>query len=152
MIQFVIDNFYVIAGGILSIAFGGYVAYRNYKKNRFAEASTKFRNKVLVTLEGIYPEVFSYLYLDTNKLNNRTRQSAPIVVTAATEFLYHLPFYRKHGFRRALKYYTDTIQQTDWADQSRFELYNKMPRLTDVSPRDKFKHSVDNLLSYAKEK
>jgi hypothetical protein len=137
----------------LTIAFTGYVAYRNYRKNRFAEASIQFRKKVLITLEGIYPEVFPYLYLDTNKFNNRTRQSVPIIISAATEFLYHLPFYRKPGFRRALKYYTDTAQQTDWADQSRFESYHEsMPKLGDVSPTDKFKHSVDKLLSYAKEK
>ena len=153
MIQFLIDNYWLIAGGILSIAFGGYVAYRNYRKNRFAEASIQFRNKVLVTLEAIYPEVFSYL--EINELNRRTRQSVPVIVTAATEFLYHLPFYRKPGFRRKLKYYTDTAWKTDWNDQSRFELYDKsksMPGSTHVSPRDKFEHSVDALLSYAKEK
>lgn len=150
MLNLIINNFDKIAGAILFSSFGGYVTYRIWRKNRFAEACIKFRHKVLSALEGIYPEVF--VYVPTNEINTRIRQSIPIVVTAATEFKYHLPFYRKGSFGNAVNHYTDTARQTNWDSHIAYLMYPSMHKPGGISPGDKFKHSVKNLLSYAKEK
>ena len=150
MISYIIQHMYIIAGTALSIIFTAIVTYILTRKSREAEAARTFRNKVLSALEGIYPEILIYIPIDD--INVRIRQSIPIILTAATEFKFHLPFYRRRGFGNAINHYTDTARQTDWHSHHAYLMFPSLYKPEDISPGDKFKHSVNNLLSYAKEK
>jgi hypothetical protein len=150
MISYIIQHIYIIAGTALSIIFTAIVAYIFNKKSREAEAAKTFRNKVLSALEGVYPEIV--VYIPTDEINVRIRQSIPIILTAATQFKFHLPFYRKRGFGNAINHYSDIARQTDWHSHHAYLMFPTMHKPEDISPGDKFKHSVNNLLSYAKEK
>ena len=149
MSDFIIRNFDRLAVGLLVAAFGGYAAYRNYRKNRFADACIKFRNGVTTALEGIYPAVS--VYIPPDEINAKILQSIPKIITAATAYRHHLPFYRKGSFDRATQNYSDTARNTDWNSHIAFSMFHSMQKPGDISPGDKFKHAVDDLLSYAKE-
>ena len=150
IIDLIIKHFDKIAGAILSVAFSGYVTYRISRKKRFADASIKFRNEIMMPLRNIYPTIS--VYMQPDEINNKIKNSIPPIVTAATAFRHHLPFYRKGCFDRATKNYSDTARNTDWNNQIAYSMFSSMQKPDDISPKDKFKHAVDGLLSYAKEK
>ena len=150
VIEFIIRNFDTLAVGLLLTAFGGYVAYRNYRKNRFADVCIKFRNEVTTALEGIYPTIS--VYIPPDEINTKILQSIPKIITAATAYRHHLPSHRKSGFDRTTQNYSDTARNTDWNRHIAHLMYPSMQKPGDISPGDKFKHAVDNLLYICKRK
>lgn len=150
MTEFILRNFDSLAVGILLAAFGGYVAYRNSQKNRVADASIKFRSELMNALENIYPTIS--VHMQPDEINIKIKNSIPRIVTAATSFRHHLPFYRKGCFDRATKNYSNTARNTDWNSHIAYLMFPSMQKPGDISSGDKFKHAIDDLLSYAKEK
>lgn len=144
MIQLIIDNFITIAGGILTIAFGGYVTFRIYRKNRVAEASVKFRNKILTELKGLYP-VTQYW---EQSIFLRFRQSIPEIESITTEFRYFVPFYRKWAYNKALKDYCKYCNEITGNDIASYSLWPNFPKPR-KNPREQFKNIVEHLLSFA---
>jgi hypothetical protein len=145
MIQLIIDNFITIAGAILTIVFGGYVTYRIYRKNRIAEASTKFRNKILTELQGLYP-VTQYW---EQRIFPRFSQSIVKIESIATEFRHFIPFYRKRAFDATLKNYCDYCNKITWNEVAAYAMYKNSMDTKDKGPREQFKNIVEYLLSFA---
>ncbi|MEW6068279.1 MAG: hypothetical protein AB1610_08315 [Nitrospirota bacterium] len=144
MIQLIIDNFITIAGGILTIAFGWYVTYRIYRKNRVAEASVKFRNKILTELKGLYPVTQCW----EQSIFLRFRQSIPEIESITTEFRYFVPFYRKWAYNKALKDYCKYCNEITWNNIASYSFWPNFPKPR-KNPREQFKNIVEHLLSFA---
>lgn len=138
-----------ITGALIMAAIGFYLTGLHNRKNRFADASIKFRSEIMNALENIYPTIS--IHITSDEINNKIWGSIPKIVTAATIFRYYLPFYRKGCFDRATKKYRDTAKNTDWNEiraQKRFPVTYPGPNSLEID----FLHCVKNLLSYAKEK
>ncbi|MBW2608049.1 MAG: hypothetical protein JRD05_10485 [Deltaproteobacteria bacterium] len=147
MAEFFINNFWAIAAGILGSAFVGYIAYWNNRKNRTAEAAIKFRNKILTELEGLYPVTH---YWDKN-IFPRFYVSIPKIESAAIEFRHYV--FHKTAFDSAVKVYCEYCKNITWNKVSAYAMYkDSMYKPDDKGPREKFKHIVESLLSFAKEK
>ncbi len=142
----IIDNIYSILGAILLASFIGYITYRNNRKNRIAEASTKFRNKILTELQGLYP-VTQYW---EQGIFLRFSQSIVKIESIATEFRHFIPFYRKRAFYATLKNYCDYCNKITWDEVGAYAMYkNSMFDPKDKGPREQFKNIVEHLLSFA---
>ena len=147
MVEIIIKNFYVIAGGILPIAFGGYMAYRNNKKNRRAEASMRFSNKVLAELEGLYPVTQHW----EQSIFPRFSHSITKIESACAEFRYFIPFYRKGAYDKAIKDYCKYCNEITWESCAGHTMWPEMRKPGDLGPRETFKNIVEHLFSFAKE-
>ena len=137
-----------IAGALIMAAISFYLTGLNKRKDRFAEASITFRNEVTTALEGIYPSVS--VYIPPDEINTKILQSIPKIITAATAYRHHLPFYRKSRFDRTTQNYSNTARNTDWNSHIAYSMFPIMQKPGDISPGDKFKHAVDDLLSESK--
>lgn len=142
--KIIIDNIYSILGAILLACFIGYITYRNNRKNRVAEASIKFRGKILTELKGLYPVT---QYWDKS-LFPRFRQSIPEIETITTEFSYFVPFYRKWSYKKALKNYCEYCNKITWNNVASFPFWPDFPTPS-KNPREQFKEIVEHLLSFA---
>lgn len=147
MTEIIFNNIYHIFGAVLLASFVGYIAYRNNRKRRAAEAAIKFRSKFFTELEGLYPVTH---YWDQGTFP-RLYASITKIESAATEFRYYVP--RKAAFDTAVKEYCEYCKNTTWNEVSAYAIYkNSMYKPGDKGPREKFQHIVESLLSFAKEK
>lgn len=142
LIDFIINNFWVIAGSIIGTAFAGYVAYRNNRKSRAADAVLKFRNKVISELEGLYPitlhwdaNTFSHLYSSLSKIE-----------CAAAEFRFFVK--SKDDFDTAIKNYNEYCRKTTYEEVSADTIFSSMRKEGEIGKREQFKNIVEHLISF----
>ena len=133
---------------VLAGLFAGLVGLCWYAIRNYFTASKQFRDTIYTELENIYPKIT--LYLTTDDINTKIRESIPKIATTATKFSHSLPFCCQHSFNRAVEHYCDTARKTDWNSQVADDFYPKMRKPGEINTRDKFKHAVDNLLKFAK--
>jgi hypothetical protein len=118
------------------------IAGRNYIK-----ASEEFRNAIYTCLEGIYPEVVTYI--STDEKTTRTQNSINPINTAGVKFQHFLPFFCIGSFKKALTHYCETARKTNWHDQAARDMFNNT-KFEGANPRDEFIKAVDTLLKFAK--
>ena len=143
--DFSIDNFGAIVASVLTLL-GFYVTYRIYYKTRFNRAASAFRSTVLAELQGIYPVT---QYWDMN-IFPKFAASVFKIESAAEEFKFVLRC--KTEFESAVKEYRDYCKTITWNQEAAWTLYPTSRKPGDVSPRDKFSHIVDRLLSFTVDK
>jgi hypothetical protein len=141
MIEFFIKHFEAIAGSVLFICFGGYIAWRTWNKQRFITASDKFRSTILTELLGIYPvngfwkpEVYPQI-----------QKTVPIIKKAALEFRPTIPFYRKRRFDKAVTEYCDQCQNMKWDKAVTDVVFSDEIKTTQ---KEQFVKCVNHLLSF----
>ena len=127
--------------GIMFPILSGLVIYagRNYLR-----ASEEFKSIVYTKLEGIYPSI--ELYLTTDEINTKIQQSIPQIQTAVNNFKHFLPFFFRGRLEITAKNYYKTARETDWYQCLNFD----MPKAVILTPKERFKKAVDELLKYAK--
>lgn len=132
--------------GVLIPSTGALIIYagRNYFK-----ASEEFRNIVFAKLEGIYPSTAAYISVEEK--NIRTQTSINPINSAGAKLRYYLPCFWIRCFDRALVNYCETARQTNWEHDGNFEMFRKsLAKPGELSPGEKFRYSVKNLLKFAK--
>ena len=151
MIDNIINDFITLPRWYFTILVGlftGLVGLCWYAIRNYFIASKQFRDTIYTELENIYPKIT--LYLTTDNINTKIRESIPKIVTAATKFNHFLPFCCQRSFSKTVERYCDTARKTDWHSQVADNFYPEMRKLGEINTRDKFKHAVDNLLKFAK--
>ncbi len=140
-----------IAGTLIVLAIGAYLAGLNNRRNRFANASEKFRNTCLKELEGLYPTPAKWPDQDIHILAI-LKDKFPALEVAVTEFRCHLSWYNRRRFDNAWEqyhkeYYFDYIPISGTSIAKGESVYSYDYTKT---YHTNFKHNVDNLLKYAK--
>jgi hypothetical protein len=137
-----------IAGALAMAFIVAYLAGLNNRLNRLGIASTTFRNTILTELKGLYP-IPSDWPKDINMLDQRLRQVFPSLQIAVANFKPFVPWYWRWIFDRAWRIYR---LGKDGREIDR-QLYHQYMSFSDnPNYKDNFKHNVDKLLSYAKQK
>ena len=126
--------FFPVIGGLFLLALKAYYS-----------GSKTFRERIHAELKGVYPSI--ELYLSTDEINTKIWQSIPPIQAAVSNFKYILPFFYRRKFEIAAHNYYKTARETNWYHSLDFP---SMKNISKISPKDKFKHAVDNLLKYAK--
>jgi len=123
-------------------------AHRNtidlMQRQEFNRAATTFRSNIINELAGLYPIPVNW----PDDIDNRLSATFPKIQAAVEEFK---PFVTdSSAFNEAwLQYYTHCNQVIPRV----FSLANRLRGTESTQDaRDEFKHNVDNLLSFAKEK
>jgi hypothetical protein len=147
MLNIIVENVHTIAGAILLSAWIGWIRWRNNKKSRLAEASAKFRNKVLNELEGLYPDTVNW----PKDIDVKLRQTFPAIEIAVAEFRYFVPFYRKGAFDVAMKEYHNNCCAITGDTCAAYVMYPDMRKPGEQSPEKIFKDSIEALLFFARE-
>jgi len=119
------------------------------KKDAFIVASRIFSSKVRAELKGIYPTI--ELHLPTNEINRIIIQSIPGIQLAVNDFKAFVPFFQKSDFDIAVNNYYEIARNTNWNNQIAHQLYPKMQKVGNHSPKEMFVGAAYKLLSYAKE-
>jgi hypothetical protein len=135
---------------IIPVLLGAFCTYivslKLYKRRRFQNAATSFRNELLKELEGLYPIPPFWQTKDYP----RFIQSIPKIVTAAAKFK---PFVkRKAELDAAVKKYREYCQQVKSDSVSAWHMYPSMRNPKDLSPEEIFRETVEHLLSFAERK
>lgn len=95
------------------------------RTNSSRAAASTFCNEVFNALKGIYPSLS--IYVAPDEINKRILQSIPQIITAATAFGYHLPFYRKSTFNKTTQNYIEIARNTDWNSHIAWLMFPDMP-------------------------
>ncbi len=135
-----------ICGALIMALIGYRLALNVQKRNAFNSAALIFRNKILTELEGLYPVTH---FWDQSEFHG-FRQSIPKIQSAAAEFRFYLT--HKDKFDNAVKEYNSYCNEITWEKCVGYDMYPSMRKPGDKGPIEKFKHIVEELLSYAKEK
>jgi hypothetical protein len=148
LIDIIIKYRWEIAGALAMAFIVAYLAGLNNRLNRLAIASTTFRNTILTELKGLYP-IPSDWPKDINMLDQRLRQVFPNLQIAVANFRPFVPWYWRWTFDRAWRIYR---LGKDGREIDR-QLYHQYISFSDnPNYKENFKHNVDKLLSYAKQK
>lgn len=138
-----------ICGALIAIFISHRLSIDRQRGDAFIAAAHTFDNAIRTELKGVYPSI--ELYLSADAINAKILQSIPSVQLAISNFESFVPFYRKSRFNGAATKYYETARKTDWNEiraQQRFPVTYPGPSKIEME----FKHCVENLLSYAKEK
>jgi hypothetical protein len=144
------NNFSKIVAVILTGAFGGYVTWHIYRKQRFITASDKFRNTVLTQLEGLYPTPVKWPSQEM-QIIQILKDKFPKLEIAVTEYRCHLGWINRKRFDNVwLQYNKDhyfdyvPIQGKSYAKGEAVYTYDNTKTY-----QENFKHNVDALLKFA---
>lgn len=137
-----------VAGGIVGVIAGHYLTKSRNTEDREIkgsnDAAAKFRAAIITELTGLYPIPIDW----PDDIGSRLNATSPKIQAAVEEFK---PFVTDGtAFNEAwLQYYTHYKHTIPKA----FNLANKIYENEKIqSVRDEFKHNIENLLSFAKEK
>ena len=97
MLNWVLDNPWVVLGPVLLAAFGGYVAYRNNFKSRRAAACASFRANVTNALSGLYPLAATWPANPERQL----QAAFPHLQAAVAQFRPFVPWWRRRAYDRS---------------------------------------------------
>jgi hypothetical protein len=149
-----------IAGALAMAFIVAYLAGLNNRRNRFATASAKFHSDILAILSGLYP-LASNWPKDINTLDAVLRLIFPKMQIAVEEFKRFLPWYKKIFFNHAWSRFRNAYGR----EQDIQCYHHYMPFISTsivkgkeitedntASYKENFKHNVDKLLSFAKQK
>ena len=117
-----------------------YLIFIIIKRKRVFMAKKKFREKILLELEGIYP-VSGYWNEDQCW---QVRDSSAKVEAAAAEFRQYIASGKRYYFDTAVKQYINNSNAMTWAACA--VLKGKGP--SKEGPRELFRQHVNNLLSF----
>lgn len=135
---------------LLAAFFASIIPRKQKEREKFNDAATTFRSKVLNSLEGIYPVTRPW---SDESLFPKFQQSVPKVETAGVEFR---PFIKhKTEFDAAVKEYHDYCQQRKYEKALAWSMYPnspKPPSESGIGPAEEFKNIVEHILSFANEK
>lgn len=134
---------------ILTALFGAFSGLCIYAGKRYFAASEEFQAIVRAKLEGIYPNTAAFLSIEDKDL--RTQSSINPINSAGAKFSDYLPFLCVSPFNRALNTYCETARKTYWDQDVAFERFREsMAKPGELSPGEKFRAAVDELLKFAK--
>ena len=111
-------------------------------KAYFSESKT-FREIIHSELTGVYPSI--ELYLSTDEINTKIRQSIPQIQTAVNNFKHFLPFFFRRRLEITAENYYKIARETDWYQCLEFNMAK-----TTIHPKERFKKAVNELLKFAK--
>ena len=148
LIDIVIKFRFEIAGALIMAAISAYLANLNNRWNRFAIAAITFRNIILTELKSLYP-IPSDWPNDINAFDQRLRQAFPKLQIAVADFRPFIPWYSRWAFDKAWFIYRLGKGGRD-IDKQLYHRY--MPFGDNPNYKENFKHNVDKLLSFAKQK
>lgn len=136
-----LSNPWPAAGVVLMACLVAYLAFRNNKKNRRANACADFRAAISAALVGLYPEPSDW----PSNIDSHLRQAFPALQTAVTRFRPFVPWYRRRGFDRAwLRYRSAYERKVDVQCYHHYIAYDDQP-----DPKATLRRNVSALLSYA---
>ena len=142
-LDFLVTNFWPIAGSILLACFVAWLGYRTVYHGRRAGACAAFRttlNRELLSLLSSWPS-----NIDTVLISRY-----PVIESAVREFRYYVPWWRRHSFDRAWFIY---LHGSDGTDRSHYYQYMGYSSPDRVIPDSKatFEANVNHLRSFANE-
>jgi hypothetical protein len=137
-----------IAGALIMAAVGAYLAEFNSRRSRLAIAAEKFRNTILTELKGLYP-IPSDWPKDINVFDYQLRLAFPKLQIAVANFRPFVPWYWRWAFDRVWFIYRLDKNGRE-IDKQLYHQY--MPFGDNPNYKENFKHNVDKLLSFAKQK
>lgn len=125
------------------------ITRKQKEREKFNDAASAFRNKVLNALEGIYPITRSWW---DESLFPKFQQSVSIIETAGAEFKRFIK--RKTKFDTAIRNYHDYCQRKTYERGGPRMTYPNSPTMPqpNADPIEEFKNIVEHLLSFAKNK
>lgn len=145
----------IISAAILGPLITGLILFQIHRYNAFKSASDKFRSAVLKELEGLYP-IPSNWPTGAFHIGKVLTDKFKVLQSVVETFRDYLPWYKRSSFDIAwFKYYYYNAYATEPAsDKNKSEQcyhhymdYSEMP-----DPKETFKHNVDALLKFAKQK
>ena len=148
LIDIIINYRWEIPGALAMAFIVAYLSGLNNRLNRHATASTTFRNTILTELRGLYP-IPSDWPKDINALDQRLRKVFPNLQIAVANFRPFVPWYWRCTFDRAWRIYRLGKAGRE-IDRQMYQQY--MAFQDNSNCKENFKHNVDKLLSYAKQK
>lgn len=157
-INTIISRRWEISGTLIMFAIGAYLVGLNNKRNRFANASQKFRNTILTELKDVYPHPVNW---PKNSLDIEPflKSKFASLQTAVEEFKRTLPWHKRKTFEQAwFRYRCSTGREID------IQCYHHyMPFISTSTVdgkevtvdnsktyKETFKHNVNSLLKFAK--
>jgi hypothetical protein len=158
-IDFLINNFYIISGCILTCALTAYLVQRNNRKNEFNSAALKFHNTFLTELIGLYPTPVDWPS-DKSQIIDILEAKFPKLQASVAEFYRVLPWYKKNDFLKQWNMYrvgkgiSEDNHQYYWQyvphtgagiENGRAVTFNNL-----ATYQSNFKKNIDNVLKYAK--
>ncbi len=146
IINIIGNNIIPIAGALIMASIGFYLAGRNNRLNRFANASANFRNAFLNELRGLYPLAVEWPK-DSPAIDHILRKAFPSLQSAVTEFRNFLPWYKRYFFDKAwFRYCCSTGRKIDVQCYHHYMFFEDNPEY-----KETFRRNVENLLMYAKQ-
>jgi len=148
-----------VIGAILLALFVGWINSKLKRKDRFANASLKFRTIFLQELKDIYPDPVNWP--DSYGIDGLLRSKFPTLQAAVEDFRFFLPWYKKYFFDRAwFKYQCSTGRKIDiqcYHHYMPFKGESSVNGKTTEFDKSKiykqtFKKNVEDILKYAKQK
>ena len=148
-----------IVGGLIVILISYRLANTRDKINRRAVAAIKFRDVFHAEFKGLYP-IPSNWPKDFTFFDKRLRESFVALQVAATEFRNFIPWYQRWFFDRVWRRYRLGKDGRNIGQQY-YEQYHSDETTPSHSGKEttiitdgkkNFKHNVDKLLSFAKQK
>jgi len=149
------DNIAIFsAGGALGYFVRTFIDHRLAKSRTdedrrikgFNESAIKFRSTIINELVGLYPIPIDW----PRDIARRFNATFPKIQAAVEEFKPFVPSGQVKAFNKAwLQYYTHCKHVVPKAFSPEGKIYGEK---TSQEVRDEFKHNVDALLSFAKEK
>ena len=137
--------------GLVVVLFGIIAAHRlvSYrdKKNTFNNAAKEFSDTFHRELKDIFPHPFNWPP-GANGIDIFLRAKFPVLQSAIAKFRHSLPWYKRLFFNRAWFHYRcSTGREIDTQCYHHYMSFDNNPNY-----KENFKHNVDNLLKYAKQK
>jgi hypothetical protein len=148
------DTFFTFLYAVAGILIGGLATHFLSKdisrQNDFKNAAATFRSKVYAELSGLYPYPIKWpeeMIHSINRIPAFLESKFVILNAAVADFRDSLPSEEWDAFDKAwIAYYNAN-------GDSRCQCYHHyMPFNSNPNYKDNFKHNVDNLLKYAKQK
>ena len=152
-IAYISGGFGIIGSLVGSIA-THFLSKDTYRQNEFNKAAATFRSKVLIELSGLYPYPIKWPEETIHSIGNIAaflESKFTILNAAVSEFRDFLPPSKWDAFDKAwFSFYNATGRKIDNENCQCYHHY--MPFGSNPNYKENFKHNVDQLLSFAKQK
>lgn len=143
VIDFVLSNFWQIAGGILSACFVAWLGYRTAHRGRRANACATFRSAILAELASIYPNPAAW----PENIDAFLRSRFTALQSAVENFRPFVPWWNRWRFDRAwFRYRCATGHKIDIQCYHHYIAFGDNPNYKAI-----FYANVSRLLSFANE-
>ncbi len=157
VLAFLTGNFWAIAAAVSAACLAAYLAGRNGRSARQADACSTFRSKVLAELGAIYPTPGNW----PTDIDTYLRAVFPSLQVAISEFRPFVPWWRRRAFDRAWNIYRrgkdgrliDVQYYWQYIPHSGAGVESGKPFTHDnrLTYKKYFKENVDGLLRFASE-